>query len=103
LPCPAQDRQIFKSLYDFVARVLFTSKAVRTDAHSGALACCHICNPLPSPPSSLQDRQFFESLYDFVARVLFTCIERKRWHAIENEMGRIFRSEHFNLARVRVK
>lgn len=45
-----------------------------------------------------QDRQFFETLYDFSARVLFTINDRKRWHAIENELGRIFRSEHFNLS-----
>jgi len=48
-----------------------------------------------------QERLFFESFYDFVARVLFTCNDRKRWHGIENELGRIFRSDHFNLARVR--
>ena len=45
-----------------------------------------------------QERQFFETLYDFSARVLFTINDRKRWHAIENELGRIFRSEHFNLS-----
>lgn len=45
-----------------------------------------------------QDRQFFETLYDFAARVLFTLYDRKLWHAIENELGRIFRSEHFNLS-----
>ena len=45
-----------------------------------------------------QDRQFFETLYDFSARVLFTINDRKRWHAIENELGRVFRSEHFNLS-----
>lgn len=47
-----------------------------------------------------QDRLFFETLYDFAARVLFTCNDRKRWHGIENELGRIFRSKHFNLAQV---
>jgi len=45
-----------------------------------------------------QERQFFETLYDFSARVLFTINDRKRWHTIENELGRIFRSEHFNLS-----
>ena len=45
-----------------------------------------------------QERQFFETLYDFSARVLFTINDRKRWHAIENELGRVFRSEHFNLS-----
>ena len=45
-----------------------------------------------------QERAFFETLYDFSARVLFTINDRKRWHAIENELGRIFRSEHFNLS-----
>ena len=45
-----------------------------------------------------QERAFFETLYDFSARVLFTINDRKRWHAIENELGRVFRSEHFNLS-----
>ena len=45
-----------------------------------------------------QERQFFETLYDFSARVLFTINDRKKWHAIENELGRIFRSDHFNLS-----
>ena len=45
-----------------------------------------------------QERQFFETLYDFSARVLFTINDRKRWHAIENELGRVFRSDHFNLS-----
>ena len=39
-----------------------------------------------------QERQFFESLYDFAKRVLFTINQRKNWHAIENELDRIFRS-----------
>ena len=42
-----------------------------------------------------QERQFFESLYDFAKRVLFTINNRKHWHAIENELDRIFRSPHF--------
>jgi hypothetical protein len=45
-----------------------------------------------------QERQFFESLYDFAKRVLFTINNRKNWHAIENELDRIFRSPHFNLS-----
>ena len=45
-----------------------------------------------------QERQFFESLYDFSKRVLFTINNRKHWHAIENELDRIFRSPHFNLS-----
>lgn len=60
--------------------------------------------PLPIPCACrLQDRQFFETLYDFVARILFTCNERTRWHTIENELGRVFRSDYFNLARVRAR
>merc|ERR1711988_1423366 len=42
-----------------------------------------------------QERQFFESLYDFSARVLFVINDRKRWQTIENELSRVFRSEHF--------
>jgi len=45
-----------------------------------------------------QERQFFESLYDFSARVLFVINDRKRWQMIENELSRIFRSDHFNLS-----
>lgn len=45
-----------------------------------------------------QERQFFESLYDFAKRVLFTINQRKNWHAIENELDRVFRSPHFNLS-----
>jgi len=45
-----------------------------------------------------EERHFFETLYDFSARVLFTMNDRKRWHIIENELGRIFRSDHFNLS-----
>ena len=45
-----------------------------------------------------QERQFFESLYDFAKRVLFTIHSRKHWHAIENELDRVFRSPHFNLS-----
>lgn len=45
-----------------------------------------------------QERQFFESLYDFAKRVLFTINQRKHWHAIENELDRVFRSPHFNLS-----
>jgi len=45
-----------------------------------------------------QERQFFESLYDFSKRVLFTINNRKHWHAIENELDRVFRSPHFNLS-----
>lgn len=45
-----------------------------------------------------QERQFFESLYDFSARVLFVINDRKRWQMIENELSRVFRSEHFNLS-----
>ena len=45
-----------------------------------------------------QERQFFESLYDFTKRVLFTINNRKHWHAIENELDRIFRSPFFNLS-----
>ena len=45
-----------------------------------------------------QERQFFESLYDFAKRVLFTINSRKNWHAIENELDRVFRSPHFNLS-----
>ena len=45
-----------------------------------------------------QERQFFESLYDFATRVLFTINQRKNWHAIENELDRVFRSPHFNLS-----
>jgi len=48
--------------------------------------------------SNTQERHFFETLYDFSARVLFTMNDRKRWHIIENELGRIFRSDHFNLS-----
>eukprot|EP00327_Prymnesium_parvum_P037855 CAMPEP_0195621190 /NCGR_PEP_ID=MMETSP0815-20121206/15557_1 /TAXON_ID=97485 /ORGANISM="Prymnesium parvum, Strain Texoma1" /LENGTH=303 /DNA_ID=CAMNT_0040761923 /DNA_START=24 /DNA_END=935 /DNA_ORIENTATION=+ len=44
-----------------------------------------------------QERQFFESLYDFSARVMFVNNDRKRWQMIENELSRVFRSEHFNL------
>ena len=51
-----------------------------------------------SPPNMQQERLFFETLYDFSTRVLFTMNERKRWHAIENEIGRIFRSDHFNIS-----
>jgi hypothetical protein len=45
-----------------------------------------------------QEQQFFESLYDFAKRVLFTINNRKNWHAIENELDRVFRSPHFNLS-----
>jgi len=45
-----------------------------------------------------QDQQFFEALYDFAKRVLFTINQRKNWHAIENELDRVFRSPHFNLS-----
>ena len=45
-----------------------------------------------------QERQFFESLYDFSKRVLFTINNRRHWHAIENELDRVFRSPHFNLS-----
>jgi hypothetical protein len=45
-----------------------------------------------------QEREFFECLYDFSKRVLFTINNRKHWHAIENELDRVFRSGYFNLS-----
>jgi hypothetical protein len=45
-----------------------------------------------------QEREFFECLYDFSKRVLFTIKNRKLWHAIENELDRVFRSGYFNLS-----
>ena len=35
---------------------------------------------------------------DFAKRVLFTINKRVHWHAIENELDRVFRSPHFNLS-----
>ena len=45
-----------------------------------------------------QERAFFESLYDFSKRVLFSINNRKHWHAIEDELDRVFRSQYFNLS-----
>ena len=45
-----------------------------------------------------QERAFFETLYDFCTRVLCSCYDRERWSCIESELGRIFRSDQFNLS-----
>lgn len=39
---------------------------------------------------------FFEALYDFTARVTNTKFDRKFWHVVECELGRMFRSPGFN-------
>mmetsp|Transcript_18151 Transcript_18151/g.48830 ORF Transcript_18151/g.48830 Transcript_18151/m.48830 type:complete len:260 (-) Transcript_18151:99-878(-) len=45
-----------------------------------------------------QERAFFENLYTYAAEVLKTAFDRRHWLQLENELGRIFRSGHFNLA-----
>eukprot|EP00736_Rhodelphis_marinus_P003244 Rmarinus@m.12786 len=46
-----------------------------------------------------QERQFFELLYDFTNRVMFTIFDRRLWVAIEIELGRIFRTDDFNISK----
>ena len=64
---------------------------------ASASICC-FTSSLVRRTWSRRRAKFFETLYDFSARVLFTINDRKKWHAIENELGRIFRSDHFNLS-----
>ena len=70
----------------------------RTRLRKMALVYASILMSNSNYANTQQERQFFESVYDFAKRVLFTRNNRKHWHAIENELDRIFRSPHFNLS-----
>ncbi|KAJ1641106.1 hypothetical protein T492DRAFT_251730 [Pavlovales sp. CCMP2436] len=44
------------------------------------------------------EREFFEQLYQFAAEVLRSAFDHRHWLQIDNEISRVFRSGHFNLA-----
>ncbi|XP_069590137.1 protein phosphatase 1 regulatory subunit 36 [Ranitomeya imitator] len=48
--------------------------------------------------STLRDRRFFECLYSYCIQVVWVVFRRKKLEAIQEEVGRILRTEHFNPA-----
>ncbi|XP_077122248.1 protein phosphatase 1 regulatory subunit 36 isoform X2 [Ranitomeya variabilis] len=48
--------------------------------------------------STLRDRRFFECLYSYGIQVVWVVFRRKKLEAIQEEVGRILRTDHFNPA-----
>ncbi|EKX41310.1 hypothetical protein GUITHDRAFT_112521 [Guillardia theta CCMP2712] len=60
---------------------------------------CFIIMHYSKSQAAQQDRKFFETLYAFVSNIVCAAFPFQHSSTIEDELGRIFRTETFNLTR----